>query len=409
MRKIVFCSLIMLGLASVLFAQSGRKIRYPIPGTTTSGNSTKPAETEEVGKTETAAPTAVGFSESAPTQPVSIYIDRKRRKEKKEKAAAPTPTAKPTTNQTASEDDEVIKVDTKLISIPVTVYEKSGLYVPSLSKPNFQIFEDGKEQEIAYFGTVDKPFSTILLLDVSGSLSEKMKLVQDSAVAFVNQMYPQDRVMVIAFDDRVKTLCEFTNDKTTILNAIGQTGAGGGTAIYEAVEDIIERKFKNVEGKKSIILFTDGVDSTSNRSSYESSIKAAMESEAVIFPIYYNTFLDSMGIGGGGAMQTPPTIGGIPGLGGGTQNIGAAKEVYALGRRYLQDLANATSGRIYKADNSQASLSQAFEGIAEELRSQYEVGYYPDSNGQVGEVKKIKVRINRPNLVIRSRDSYVVK
>ncbi len=407
MKKILFCCLILLALSSISFAQSGRKIRYPIPGTTTSANSTKPAETEEVGKTETET-TTVGFSESAPTQPVSIYIDRKRRKEKKEKVVnQPTPAATP--SQNTSEEDEVIKVDTKLISIPVTVYEKNGLYVPSLSKPNFQIFEDGKEQEIAYFGTVDKPFSTILLLDVSGSLSEKMKLVQDSAVAFVNQMYPQDRVMVIAFDDKMKTLCEFTNDKTTILNAIGNAGSGGGTAIYEAVETIIERKFKNIEGKKSIILFTDGVDSTSNRASYESSIKAAMESEAVIFPIYYNTFLDMMGIGGGGAMQTPPTIGGIPGLGGGTQNIGAAKEVYALGRRYLQDLANATSGRIYKADNSTASLSQAFEGIAEELRSQYEVGYYPSSDGSSGEIKKIKIRINRPNLVIRSRDSYVVK
>ena len=94
---------------------------------------------------------------------------------------------------------------------------------------------------------------------------------------------------------------------------------------------------------------------------------------------------------------------------GGSQSIGRTRAEYAVGRRYLQDLANATGGRIYRAGSSTRELQAAFEGIAEELRSQYEIGYYPDEPGNPGDRKQIKIRINRPNLIIRNRDSYIVK
>ncbi|MCU0240597.1 MAG: hypothetical protein MUC29_14240, partial [Pyrinomonadaceae bacterium] len=100
----------------------------------------------------------------------------------------------------------------------------------------------------------------------------------------------------------------------------------------------------------------------------------------------------------------PGAIGGIGG-----QSVGATKEQYATGRRYLNDLANATGGRIFRPENTENSLATAFAGIAEELRSQYEVGYYSNSESKPGDVKRIKIRIARPNLIVRNRDSYVVK
>jgi Ca-activated chloride channel homolog len=413
MKRLLIVGIVIFGLVSLGLAQSGRRIKNPIPGTTSSGTTasgTAPTQSTSPEEETKAEPETVGYSESATNQPISISLSRRNREENKkskEKSdkVQPTPTPLPTSTES---DEEIIKVETNLISIPVTVSNRNNLYIPSLSKQNFQIFEDGKEQEIAYFGSTDKPFTAILLIDVSGSTSLKIEQIQDGAIAFVNQMLPQDKVMVISFDSGVHTLLEFSNDKAALEKAIRKAKFGGGTSLYDAVDNTLRKKMDKIEGKKAIVLFTDGVDTTSRRT-YEATVALAVESEATIFPIYINTFLDSIGIGGGnGPMTTPPTLG-IPGIGGGTQSIGGTRAEYALGRRYLQDLANATGGRIYRAGNSASELNAAFEGIAEELRSQYEIGYYPNSAGKSGDRKQIKVRINRPNLIIRTRDSYIVK
>jgi VWFA-related protein len=154
-------------------------------------------------------------------------------------------------------------------------------------------------------------------------------------------------------------------------------------------------------------LFTDGVDTTSSRANFESTVEDAEEAEAMIFPIYYNTFLSSRGIGTGGVMSTPPTLG-IPPMGGGGRAIGTSSAEYTRGRIYLSELAAATGGRVFRPDSTAGGLNDAFEGIAEELRRQYNIGYYPKEEGEVGQRKQIKVRVNRPKLVIRSRDSYIV-
>lgn len=409
MKRLILCTLIVIGTVTVLSAQSGRKIRNPIPGTASAGVTPAQTATEEAEAAKTAE---IGFSESATNQPVSIFVDRERRRSNKSskktesetKSKAPEAQTKPAD---VDSEDEVIKVETNLISLPVTVSTRSGSYVPSLSKGNFKIFEDGVEQEVAYFGNVDKPFTAILLIDVSGSTSLKIEQIQDGAIAFVNQLLPQDRVMVVSFDSGVSTLIEYSNDRPQIIAAIRKLRFGGGTSLFDAVDFALNRKIAKIEGKKAIVLFTDGVDTTSRRS-YESTVADAIESDAAIFPVYLNTFLDAIGIGGGGGvMSTPPTIGIPGGVGGGS--VSGTREEYARGRRYLQDLANATGGRIYRPDNSSVGLTTAFEGIAEELRSQYEVGYYPTKEARPGDVKKIKIRIDRPNLIIRSRDSYVVK
>lgn len=412
MKRFILVSLIVFGLISIVSAQSGRRIKNPIPGTGTPTAESKPINVTEEEAVKAMEP--VGFSESSANQPVSISIssrrDRSRNKnEKNDKKNAQQNTPAQNQTQTDEDDEEIIKVDTSLISIPVTVLQKNGMYAPSLSKQNFQIFEDGKEQEVSYFGSTDVPFTVILLIDVSGSTSLKIEQIQEGAISFVNQMLPHDKAMVVSFDSGVRTLIEYSNDKAALEKAIRKTKFGGGTSLYDAVDFSLEKALNKIEGKKAVVLFTDGVDTTSRRS-YESTISSAVESEAAIFPIYLNTYLDMIGIGGGGGgvMSTPPTIG-LPGTLGGGQSMGATRAQYALGRRYLQDLANATGGRIYRAGTSTNELSAAFEGIVEELRSQYDIGYYPSDPGKAGDKKQIKIRINRPNLIIRNRDSYIVK
>ena len=300
-------------------------------------------------------------------------------------------------------DDEVVKVETNLVTIPVSVFDRNGLYIPGLDQDNFRIFEDGKEQEIAYFGTTDKPFTVILLIDTSPSTAYKIEEIQAAATAFVDQLKPQDSVMVIEFASNVHVLTEATNDRQKIYKAIRRADWGGGTSLYDAVDFSLRKRLSKVAGRKAIVLFTDGVDTTSSRANYDSTIDMAEEADSLIFPIYYNTFFGN----NGGGSSIPNINGG--GIGGRIMNRqGTSAAEYQLGRSYLNELAAYTGGRVFRPDSTPGGLTAAFEGIAEELRRQYNIGYVPKDEGKPGQRKEIKVRVDRPNLVLRARDSYIV-
>ncbi len=304
-------------------------------------------------------------------------------------------------------DDEVVKVETNLITIPVSVFDRNGLYVPGLEKEDFRIFEDGKEQEIAYFGTTDKPFTVILLIDTSPSTSYKIEEIRAAAIAFVDQLKPQDNVIVIEFAGNVHVLTEVTNDRQRIYKAIRHADWGDGTALYDAVDFSLRKRLGKIDGRKAIVLFTDGVDTVSMRASYDGTIDLAEEADSLIFPIYYNTFFDNNGVGGGSSGIPNINGGGLGGLGGLKGNGTSAAE-YRRGRQYLNDLAAYTGGRVFRPEATPGGLTAAFEGIAEELRRQYSIGYVPVDEGKPGQRKQIKVRVDRPNLVLRARDSYIV-
>ncbi len=305
--------------------------------------------------------------------------------------------------ETTSDGVEILKIDNTLITIPVSVFDRNGIYIPSLEQSNFKIFEDGKEQEIAYFATTEKPFTVVLLLDVSPSTEYKIKEIQDAAIAFVNQLKPQDSVMVIEFDEGFNTLTKVTNDREKIYKAIRKADFGNGTSLYDAVDFTLLKRLNKIEGRKAIVLFTDGVDTTSHKEDYDSTLRQASEADALIFPIYYNTF--SRNSGGILSSPDPPTD--FPNSRR-RSAPGTTSGEYLVGKQYLEELAANTGGRVFQAESSSGGLTRAFEGIAEELRRQYSIGYYPQETGQAGQRKQIKVRVNRPNLVVRARDSYIV-
>ena len=398
MRKLSIVLLFILGTFVIAQAQSGRKTKSAVtPGSV----STSTEQTQDESD----------YSESAPSKTSLIYTrqsagdnNKKKSKNKKSETSPNSKTpSEPQTGNQNSDDEELVKIETNLVTIPVSVYERSGLYVSSLRRSDFKIFENGVEQEVAYFGTSEQPFTVILLIDTSPSAAYKIEEIQNAATAFVDQLKPGDSVMVIEFDASVKVLAEFTNDRQKVYKAIRRTGFGNGTSLYEAVDFSLRKRLNKIEGRKAIVLFTDGVDTTSISATFDKTLSAAVESEAVIFPIYYNTFLASRGIGQGGAMSTPPVLG-LPT--GGMQMPSSAD--YTRGRAYLEGLADLTGGRVFRPESTPGGLITAFEGIAEELRSQYNIGYYPKEEGTAGERKKIKVRVNRANVAVRARDSYIV-
>jgi len=327
-----------------------------------------------------------------------------------------------TTQESGPEEVEagdVIKVDTTLVTLPVSVTDRDGRYVPNLTKSDFRLWEDGVEQQVAFFTSVDKPFSVVLVLDTSGSTRFKIEDIQDAAIAFVNQLRADDRVMIISFDDDIRVLTEFTNDRYRMRDAIRRTRTGNGTRLYDAVDLVINQRLNQVDGRKAVVLFTDGVDTASRHSSYASNVRDAEELDALIYPVQYDTFRDVGGGGGGGwpgSQRTTSPIdilidifgrrGGRSGGGGGGGTIGGNRGDYERANRYLRELAEKTGARQYQADNT-SNLSYAFRNIAEELRRQYSLGYYPTRPPQNGERRQVRVRVNQPNLAVRSRDSYV--
>lgn len=352
---------------------------------------------------------------------------------------APTPIPTPTSNrsgppvlggaqnapssaETSAEapigDDDVIRVETNLVTMPVSVLDRDGRFISGLGQQDFQIFENGTPQKVEYFQSVEQPFTVILLLDVSPSTQFRMDEIQRAAMTFVDNLRPADRVMVMSFDEYIHVLSPITNNRYELKDAIRQAEFGDGTSLYDAVDDVIRRRLSGIQGRKAVVLFTDGVDTTSRRATIESTTAAAEELDALFYPIRFDTSSD---LSGGAGYPAPrrqtrrvtmadilgaiitggnvPSVGGAPG--------GGSREEYERGRQYLLTLAQKTGGREFEAD-SIYNLQAAFAGIAEELRRQYTLGYYPDKVGTVGERRQIKIRVHRPNVVVRAKTSYIV-
>jgi Ca-activated chloride channel homolog len=319
-------------------------------------------------------------------------------------------------------EGDTLHVNTALVSVPVGVMDRSGKYVPNLQRRDFHVFDNGVEQRIAYFATVDQPFTVVLLIDTSGSTHFRIEEMQDAAISFVNQLKDADRVMVMSFDDQIKTLSEPTNNRDDLIRAIRRTRTGGGTRLYDAVDVVIKQKLSQISGRKAIVLFTDGVDTTSRHASYSSTILEAQESDGAVYSVAYDTS-DNIPFGSGG--RFPGGRGGIilnfpfPGSGGGRggrggggrggggpRGSGSTPGDYRRADEYLHEVAQESGGRYYRGDTL-GDISAAFSEVADELRRQYSIGYYPTPVGQPGQRREIKVRVGQPGLVVKARDSYV--
>lgn len=318
-------------------------------------------------------------------------------------------------NSSSGEDDEVIRIETSLVMIPVTVFDRYGRFISGLRKEDFQIFEDGTPQKIEYFASVEQPFSVILLIDVSPSTRYKIDQIHEAAIAFTNYLRPDDKVKVVAFDSKVRVLSNFTSDRWELQKAIKKSSFGDGTSLYEAVKYALDES-RRIEGRKAIVLLTDGVDTTSKKAGFNDTLREAEESDALIYAVRYDTYNDMAGNnspsypGSRGArwdILISVILGGRPSVPAGGTSIpaGATREDYVRGRRYLQELASRSSGRYFEATDN---LESAFANVAEELRRQYTLGYYPENPGQIGQRKRITVKVNLQNAVVRAKDSYVV-
>lgn len=293
------------------------------------------------------------------------------------------------------EENDTVRVSTNLITVPTEVLDRNGRYIGNLRKDDFVIYENGVQQDLAYFASIEQPFTVALLLDVSGSTQSQLQAIRTAANTFIKRLRPNDRLLLVSFDGKINVLTEAVtlNDLRKIklrLDAIND-----GTLLYDTVGFVLNQRLAKLPGRKAIVLMTDGVDNGSRQASLRQNLRDAEEANVLIYTVQYNTL-----------PQLPERLSQIVNVKAREHTRTKMLRDYAVGSNYLEALAEKTGGRIYRADDL-ADVPQVFTAITDELGRQYSLGYYPKGQANPGEKRDIRVKTKLPNLVVRSRESYV--
>lgn len=308
-------------------------------------------------------------------------------------------------------DDTPVRIQSTLISVPAIVSDREGRYIAGLKAGEFKLYEDGIEQQIAFFEATEEPINVALLIDTSRSTTRILDEIKDSAMDFLRELRPQDRAMIVAFDYDVHVLSPLTNNRKTLERAIREAEIGEmvGTVLRDAVIEVTHRQFKKVDGRKAVVLLTDGKDHRSNISE-EELLSEAAESGAMIYTIYYETMGAGLRRGrgfprqdGGGRRRERrfPRRDNNPERDERRERRAQRNETAV---KFLTELADVSAGRFYTS--SADDLRDTFGSIADELRHQYHLGFYPDSEKLDGKPHSIKVKVSRSGAVVRARRNY---
>ncbi|CAN5373898.1 hypothetical protein BH10ACI1_BH10ACI1_09230 [soil metagenome] len=311
----------------------------------------------------------------------------------------------PQTEQNQNDSDDIIKIDTNLVIIPAQITDNKGKTVSDLKQQEFKIFENGVEQEIAYFSNQEQPFTVALVLDMSYSSVFKLQEIQAAAFAFVNQLRENDKVMVVSFDEKARVLCEPTNDRKVLKLAIEGAKIASGTSLYTALDFVLNAKFSKITGRKAVVLLSDGVDTSSKTLTSDDILLSIGDSDTLIYPIKYDTYNDVQKARRKNAeivydQNERPYVIEKPKV------KGEREEDYRNADEFLKEISTRTGGSLYRV-TSTTNLNKAFAKIADELRKIYSLGYYPSNPRQMGVRYAVNVRVYRPNLKIRAKESYV--
>jgi Nitric oxide reductase activation protein len=275
----------------------------------------------------------------------------------------------------AQDDDDVVRVNTDLVVLNVTVTDKSGQYVKALKKSDFKVYEDGKEvpaNAIASFGFQDAPYAAVVLLDSSGSMESRFTLARSAAIRFLDGLREEDVAAVYRFDSKVERVQEFSGGRD--LAPVGYAiHAKGMTTLNDAIVEAAKVLADRPEARRAIVILSDGMD-TYSKASADKAVESALSVGASIFAVDMSSF------------DTP----------GFTNRQSAAS---------LRSFAEKTGGRFVSTGGGQV-LRDAFAGIADELGHQYTITYRPNNTARDGKWRALEVKVNREELTVRSRKGY---
>ncbi|MCA1592548.1 MAG: VWA domain-containing protein [Acidobacteria bacterium] len=338
------------------------------------------------------------------------------------------------------DEGEVVRVDTQLVSVPAVVTDRTGKPLTNLRADNFTIFEDGQPQKLANFATTEAPFEVALLLDTSGSTRAEVGLIRRAAQTFVEALRPGDRVAVVAFKTAqegkeklaaVEVKTKLTDDRDALREAIEGIGASNGTPFYDGLERVAKEIFDapprgDVRGRRALVALTDGVDSTSEADYDE--VRARLKRAGVIsYFIQINTedFVEDRlmeDCRDDGALRLSRTqlqryrrifatradasdYSNFCRLGP-FERMNISRTLYGLARQEMNDLAKDSGGKTFPiADLRDAR--RAFQQVADEIGTQYSLGYYPTNKTRDGAFRTIRVQVRGVrDAQVRAREGY---
>jgi Ca-activated chloride channel family protein len=274
----------------------------------------------------------------------------------------------------SQQDDDVVRVNTDLVVLNVTVTDAAGHNVPGLRRADFKVFEDGKEvpaQLISSFSVQEAPFASVVLLDTSGSMEERLSLARSAAIHFLDRLREEDVAAVYKFDARVERVQEFSTGRDLAPMAFG-LHAKGMTRLNDAIVDAVNALADRPELRKAIVILSDGMD-TSSKASADKAIESALAIGATIYAV------DMSATGNGSNNQQSAAV--------------------------LKNFAERSGGRFVGTPGGPA-LREAFANIADELAHQYTIAYRPLNQTRDGKWRKLEVKVSRPEVRVRTRKAY---
>ncbi len=293
------------------------------------------------------------------------------------------------------------RVESALVSVPVTVSDSKGNYVAGLKVADFRLFQDGVPERVALFAASEEPMRIGLLLDTSKSTVTVLPRIKAAAQKFLLQLRPQDQGFVVSFDAVITYLSPLSSDHRVLAAAIKKAGVAEytGTRMRDAVMDAIVKKFRSIQGRKAIVLLTDGQDFGSTVSASDL-LEAVASSNVVIYAIHYSVDPREVMKKLFGVHSRLPAY--KPGSRRGPYVAWDERENRAAA--FLGELADLSAGRFFRSDMT--DLVENFALVTHELRHQYLLGFYPDKSKLDGRVHELRVEVSVPGVQVRARRSY---
>jgi VWFA-related protein len=292
----------------------------------------------------------------------------------------------------AADDIEVLRIETNLVSLNVSVYNtKLKSIVNNLEQKDFSVLEDGQEETLSFFAATTVPFDLVLLIDLSGSTADKRDLIRTSTKRFIEAARPIDRLSIVIFSTTPEVIAPLTSDRTQLLASIQRIDATEGDSnVWDALDYTLKEVIgsRSTERRKAIVLMSDGVDNAlgfkpeyGSLISFAELVEKVRHSDAMIIPIYLNT--ES-----------------------GRRASGFMKTMYENARRTLPLLAEESGGLYYKASKI-GDLEGVYEQVINDLGKVYSLGYKPSRENHDGSWRTVKIRLAKhPDLIPRTRPGY---
>lgn len=292
-------------------------------------------------------------------------------------------------HQSQKTDEGVVKLHARLVNLNVSITDRRGKTVSKLSQEDFLVAENGVRQTVVHFEPVNAPVNLVLLLDLSGSLGGKLDSLKRAAKKFIDSLKENDRVAVGVFTSRFNLVSSFTSDRKLLKKRIERLErTDGDTALYDAAWIAFDLLSEIQNARKALVVLTDGLDSSfrtdekGSTHTFEELMMRAVEEDATVYPIYFDTEAET-----GGHYSA---------------------EAFSTARKQLQAMADDTGGTRFSALRTE-DLDGVYQQVSAELHSLYSVSYAADDTRKDGRWRKISVKVNRDGIVAKTKRGYYAK